>query len=173
MVEEEPSKPDSLWLRLLLRLMQPPADDREPLWAISRKWLPFTMGMIAVLTFGWTWVIYREVVASAEHRGISQTAIALVREMSPAAALILLYSLSITYVLDTIGGLLMVTARYLGNKFVTPLIEKHKAEGRTEGIAEGLAEGEARRQLIWEDWNRRRLEAEENDLPFDEPPPCP
>ena len=58
----------------------------------------------------------------------------------------------------------MVTARYLGNKFVQPLIERHKAEGREEGeIAE-------RRR--WTEWNSRRVEAERAGVPFDEPPPA-
>ena len=65
----------------------------------------------------------------------------------------------------------MVTARYLTDKFVRPLIEQYKAEGRSEGMSEGLAEGEARKQLERETWNRNRMEAERNGLPFDDPPP--
>ena len=53
----------------------------------------------------------------------------------------------------------MVTARYLGNKFVEPLIEKRREEGQAQ---------ERRR---WIEWNRRRLEAEASGVPFDEPPP--
>ncbi len=61
----------------------------------------------------------------------------------------------------------MVTARFLGNKFVKPIIEKHKAEGRAEGLAEGRAEEHRR----WVEWNHRRLEAQATGAPFDEPPP--
>jgi len=78
----------------------------------------------------------------------------------------------------------MVTARYLGNKFVQPLIERHKAEGRVEGIAvgrvegreegmsEGIATGEAAERRRWTEWNSRRVEAERAGVPFDEPPPA-
>lgn len=38
--------------------------------------------------------------------------------------------------------------------------------------AAGKAEGEAARQEEWEAWNRRRLEAEANGQPFNEPPPA-
>ena len=62
----------------------------------------------------------------------------------------------------------MVTARYLENKFVKPLIERHKAEGREEGIATGKA-AERRR---WTEWNARRIDAERADIPFNEPPPA-
>ena len=55
----------------------------------------------------------------------------------------------------------MFTARYLGNKFVEPLIEKRREEGQAQ---------ERRR---WIEWNRRRLEAEASGVLFDEPPPGP
>ena len=49
----------------------------------------------------------------------------------------------------------MVTARYLTNKWVKPLQEKFREQGRREG----------------REWNRRRLEAESKGIPFDEPFP--
>ena len=159
MADQEQPKIESFWKRLFLRLMRQPADDRETIAAVSRKWLPFCTGLITILTFGWTWIIYNETVASGEHHGAFQVTIAVVKEASPAAALILLYSLSITYALDIVGGMIMVTARYLGNKFVRPLIEQYRREGREEAYRE------------WEDWNNRRMEAEEEGVPFDEPPP--
>ena len=66
----------------------------------------------------------------------------------------------------------MVTARYLGNKFVQPLIERHKAEGREEGMTTGIATGEAAERRRWTEWNSRRVEAERAGVPFDEPPPA-
>ena len=156
-------------MRLFLRLMRQPADDRETIAAVSRKWLPFCTGLITILTFGWTWIIYNETVASGEYHGVIQVTIVVVKEASPAAALILLYSLSITYALDIVGGMIMVTARYLGNKFVRPLIEQYKKEG----IEVGREEGEARANRKWETWNRNRIEAEKKGIPFDEPPPSP
>ena len=49
------------------------------------------------------------------------------------------------------------------------------AEGRSEGIAEGksegIAEGSAQEREKWQNWNRRRLEAEAEGRPFNEPPP--
>ncbi len=69
----------------------------------------------------------------------------------------------------------MVTARVLTNKFVKPIIDKHKAEGRREGKAEGREEGlqQGRQAALAEvrDWDRRRREAEARGEIFDEPPP--
>ena len=53
--------------------------------------------------------------------------------------------------------------------------QRHREEGRTEGREQGrehgLQRGEATRQKLWEEWNGRRLLAEQNGQPFDEPPP--
>ncbi len=65
----------------------------------------------------------------------------------------------------------MVTARYLTNKFVTPLIEKRRAEGRVEGRVEGRAEGRTEMLEAVRQWNERRLAAEAKGEPFDEPLP--
>ena len=57
----------------------------------------------------------------------------------------------------------MVTGEYLRQKLVEPLKERQRAEGRVEGRAEERA--------AWEAWNRRRMAAEAEGKPFDEPPP--
>ena len=62
---------------------------------------------------------------------------------------------------------IMVIGQYLENKLVKPLQERLREEGRTKG----RTEGGARMHEEWADWNRRRLEAEERGLPFNEPPP--
>ena len=53
------------------------------------------------------------------------------------------------------------------NRFVIPVIEAHEARGREQGRAEGLAESNA----AWRAWNRRRMSAEAQGEPFNEPPP--
>ena len=54
-------------------------------------------------------------------------------------------------------------------------VEEGRAEGRVEGVeegrAEGVAEGAERAFRAWAEWNDRRMEAEADGLPFDEPPP--
>ena len=49
--------------------------------------------------------------------------------------------------------------------------EKFKAELVAQGEARGKAAGRAALAAEVEDWNRRRLEAEERGEKFDEPPP--
>ena len=151
---------ESFWLRLLLRALRPPAaEDRESIWAVSRKWLPFYIGLISVMTFAWMWVISEVVIESGEYDNSTETLIAVMDRSSSAVPLIVLVGVCVTYWLDILGGLLMVTARYLSSKFVTPIVERHKSEGRSE------------MHNAWLAWYRKSEEAKAKGIPFDDPPP--
>ena len=84
----------------------------------------------------------------------------------------------------------IVAARYLEDWLKRRLErqqEKWRAEGRAEGRtqgraearaeekeagrAQGIAEARARERELWLDWHRRFIEAQEQGLPFNEPPP--
>ncbi len=72
----------------------------------------------------------------------------------------------------------MVVGDYLRKKLIEPLEERRRQEAeqrqreaREKGLAEGLAEGRAQGQAAWLAWNERRLVAEANGEPFDEPTP--
>lgn len=80
----------------------------------------------------------------------------------------------------------MVVGDYLRKKLIEPLeerrrqeaeqrqreaMEKGMAAGRAAGRVEGRAEAEAEVNAAWKAWNERRLAAEANGEPFDEPPP--
>ena len=45
------------------------------------------------------------------------------------------------------------------------------AKGRVEGEAAGIVKGISATYQLWSSWNIRRIEAERQNLPFDEPPP--
>ena len=72
-----------------------------------------------------------------------------------------------TFTLMEVVQRLMVTYDYLMNKYVRPLQEKQRAEGREQGRAEAKAEF---RRLVRE-WDQRRLAAAARNEPFDEPHP--
>ena len=73
----------------------------------------------------------------------------------------------LTRPLNLTGELLMSLYQAMVNRFVIPVIEAHEARGRAEGRVEGRAERDAE----WQAWNRRRMEAEAQGHPFNEPPP--
>ena len=147
----------------------------SPLTVVKRL-APLCLVVTLAYTFGWTAFVARHEVRTGNHPDLESLAIATFERVGQVDTLILIYSVATTIALDFLGGTLMVTARYLGNKFVQPLIERHKAEGREEGREEGMtagiATGEAAERRRWTEWNSRRVEAERAGVPFDEPPPA-
>ncbi len=61
------------------------------------------------------------------------------------------------------GELLVSLYEFVVTRYVIPVIEAHKAEGREQGRAEVRAE--------WQAWNERRLAAEREGRDFTEPTP--
>ena len=136
-----------------------PNDDPLNPLAVARKLLPACLAVIFALTIVWTWVAYRYESTRGDHADGFDVAMAVMDRVSPSALLIVIVAILAVTVGDLIGGFIVVTARYLGNKFVKPLIEKRREEGRAE------------ERLLWSEWNRRREEAEAAGFPFSEPPP--
>ena len=61
----------------------------------------------------------------------------------------------------------MVLYQFAVNKWVKPVIQRHKDAGRAEGRAEGLSEA----NRAWQTWLERKAAAESKGQPFDEPQP--
>ena len=72
---------------------------------------------------------------------------------------IAILAMLLTRPLSIMGELLMSLYQFMVNRFVIPVIEARRAEGRAEV------------QARWQAWNRRRMDAEAQGRPFDEPPP--
>ena len=114
----------------------------SPLTVAKRLGVQCVIIMMAY-TFGWTALIAHHEVTTGNHPNLKSAAIATAERVGQVDTLIVIYSIATTVALDFLGGTFMVTARYLGNKFVKPLIERHKAEGRDEGRIAGREEGMA------------------------------
>ena len=162
-------------------------DDRISILTVARTWWAWCLGLIFVLTIGWTALVAQTVIASGEYTGVAQTIVAIVSTSAPGEFLIIIYSLMTVTALDYGGGYIVVTARYLTNKWVKPLQDKFRQEGHKEGRKEGHEEGHKKgleegieigvemgatgERQYWLDRERRRLEAEAQGIPFDEPLP--
>ena len=123
------------------------------------------------MTIGWIAFVARVEDASGKHGSLSEIAIAVVNKSAPAIPLIILCAMFTVAALDTAGGFIVVTYRYLERKFLKPQQERLQKEALEQGLEQGREQGESRVQCMWEDWNRRREEAEMKGEPFDEPPP--
>jgi hypothetical protein len=140
---------------------------RENPLSVATKWLPWCIGLILMMTVGWTAFVVWYEVSSGEHENLADTIIAVAAKTAVVSPAIVIYAILITVLTDLTEGAVVVTKRYLTNRFVKPLIERQKAEGLEEGRKEG------RREAFEEirDWNIRRLEAEKKGEPFQDPPP--
>ena len=112
----------------------------SPLTVVKRL-APLCVLVTMAYTFGWTAFVARHEVRTGNHPDLESLAIATFERVGQVDTLILIYSVATTIALDFLGGTFMVTARYLEHKFVKPLIERQKAEGREEGIATGMVKG--------------------------------
>ena len=157
---------------------QEPQDNRDSIWTIPLAWrglyfLLFTLYASAGIGFLIWYHVFEnpgdewpEIVLSII-QGIGVNTVG-------AAGLALL----------TIEGpnTVMIAADYLRKKLIEPLEERRRREaeqrqreamekGRAEGHVEGRAERQAQNQAAWVAWNERRVAAEANGEPFDEPTP--
>ena len=103
------------------------------------------------------------VVSGAAWQAYGQFGLDVLTEFATVGVAIAIISMVLTRVVNTTGELLMTLYETLANRFVIPVIEAHKAEGREEGRAEAMAE--------WREWNERRLAAERSGRDFGESPP--
>ena len=140
---------------------------RESILSVAAKWLPWCLGLVFALTIAWAVFVARVEILNADGRGSEEIAVAVAIKVAATLPLIFLCSLFITTTLDLSGGAIMVTARYLTEKFLDPWREKRNAEVKAEGVAEGLAQ----KQHEWESWLSEKEDAAERGEPFDKPPP--
>ena len=90
-------------------------------------------------------------------------ALAVLAEFGTVGISIAILAMLLTRAANTTGVFLMSLYQAMVNRFVIPVIEAHKAEGREKGRQEVLSE--------WRAWNERRLAAEREGRDFGEPVP--
>ena len=67
------------------------------------------------------------------------------------------------------GAAILVEA---GNMVIAAIMrERNRRKDREEGQMEGKEQGRRETHTLWAEWNQRRLDAEREGRPFDEPPP--
>ena len=65
----------------------------------------------------------------------------------------------------------LITMVLLAPRVWQHAVNQGKQEGLREGLREGRQEGRQETQQRWEEWNRRRMQAEARGERFEEPPP--
>ena len=116
-------------------------DKRESIWSVAKGWLPGYLFLVFLLSLIWTaFVVWVEnTYGSYAARWLLLKASVI--ESSAGILGIALGSLAAVTIADTGGGAIVVTYRYLNNKFVEPLRRQLRQEGQAAGREEGLEQG--------------------------------
>lgn len=132
---------------------------RESIWSIDlRRRAAFFLLFLAQMVF------YTVLVAMEEtERGGHSSARPLIIAIAQGVAPLVILNVATTVTLLQGWDLMLIPIEALRDKFVRPIADGHRAEGRVQGRAQMHRE--------WSDWNRRRLAAEAEGRPFDDPPP--
>ena len=145
--EAPPGKPDSA--------------PREPIWSVPSGWGRLCFLAFCILTLEFTAFLTWYDLRLTSDIDRWDVFAAVIRNLFPgggsAAVTVIILAEALQYI--------MATLDYLRSKWVKPLIDRYRAEGRAEGRAEVYEQ--------YRQWLERRDAAEEAGLPFDEPPPSP
>lgn len=183
----------STWIRRAIGKLLPPAtpqpEERESIWSINRKDAKTFFRLVSLLWIaGIAYTGHRARrdptaewnIPAGEPGGlwlqhIGDFVIATLGEFSGIAIGIAIIAMLLTRPVNIAGEILMSVYQAMVNRFVIPVIEAHEARGRAEGLeagrVEGLEAGRIAERAKWQEWNRRRMDAEAQGRTFNEPPP--
>ena len=121
----------------------------------------FIFFIVVVVSYA---IVVTQHALAVERENAVETLIAIVGHISSFIPVAIVLTL-----IFEIGGFFIMILWRLYQRRLEEAIEQAKIEARTEGEAAGIAKS----YQLWAAWNGRRIEAEEQNLPFDEPPPPP
>ena len=155
---------DWKWVRWLLPSPTPRLEDHVSIWSIRARDAGTFFRIATVL---WLVALVRIGYNATEHADVSLVgwqdavdfALAVLGEFGKVGIGTAMLAMLLTRPVNMMGGAAMSLYQAMVNRYVIPVIEKHKAEGRAEAHEEWIA------------WNRRRVEAKRQGRDFDESPP--
>ena len=152
------------WVRWLLPSPTPRLEDHVSIWSIRARDAGTFFRIVTVM---WLVALVRIGYNATEHADVSLVgwqdavdfALAVLGEFGKVGIGTAMLAMLLTRPVNMTGGAAMSLYQAMVNRYVIPVIEKHKAEGRAEAHEEWIA------------WNRRRVEAKRRGRDFDESPP--
>ena len=152
------------WVRWLLPSPMPRLEDHVSIWSIQARDAGTFFRIVAVL---WLVALLRIGYNAMDQADTSlvgwQSAVDLVLavlgEFGNVGIGTAMLAMLLTRPVNWMGETAMTFYQAMVNRYVIPVIEKHKAEGRAQA------------DEAWMAWNRRRVEAERQGRTFDEAPP--
>ena len=156
------------WVRWLLPSPTPRLEDHVSIWSIRAR---DAATFFRIVTVVWLVALVRIGYKSMEQVDVSLVgwqiavdfAVAVLGEFGNVGIGTAMLAMLLTRPVNMMGGTAMSLYQAIVNRYVIPVIEKHKAEGRAQGLEQAHEE--------WIAWNRRRVEAKRQGRDFDESPP--
>ena len=152
------------WLGRFLPSPTPRSRDHVSIWSVKAEdartffRIVGALWLVALVRIGYK--MNAQWTVTPEHWwGAGDFALAVAGDFSDVGAGLAMVAMLLTRPVNMMGEIAMSVYHAIVNRYVIPVIEKHKAEGRAEEREQWLA------------WNRRRIEAEKHGLKFDESPP--
>ena len=159
------------------------SDDKQgsPL-SVDMRLVPWCVGGMAALAVLWTALVVWNETQYGEHANWTLACEAIggkVLFAVPGIVLIPIILATGTKLAIKLGKDLWRVINFnfplIGGKYIERRISEWRDEGLSEGIeigeSRGIVKGRAEERAEWSAWNKRRIEAQRDDLPFDEPPP--
>ena len=151
-------------MRWLLPSPTPRLEDHVSIWSIQARDAGTFFRIVAVL---WLVALVRisyKLMEQADAplvgwQNAVDFALAVLGEFGNVGIGTAMLAMLLTRPVNMMGGTAMSLYQAMVNRYVIPVIEKHKAEGRAEAHEEWIA------------WNRRRADAERRGRDFHESPP--
>ncbi len=165
----------------------PQLHDHVSIWSVSARdaktffrivgalWLVAIGFIVYTKRAEWPWGSGAGGPSEQAWRDVGDFTFAVLADFGTVGIAITIVAMLLTRALNSTGELLMSLYQAMVNRFVIPVIEAHKAEGREQGRAEGRQQGReqgrAESRAEWRAWNERRLAAEREGREFAESPP--
>ena len=131
-------------------------NDRESIWSVERgtKNLYFALFIVQSIV-GIGLVVWR----------------AILQNKSPLESTVTVWQESATIIATSAGTAIIIAEVWKYTMVLARSLEERLKRTREKRREEGREEGRAEERAKWEAWNNRRMAAEKDNRPFDEPPP--
>lgn len=160
------------WVRWLLPSPTPRMEGHVSIWSIQTRDAGTFFRIVAVL---WLVALVRIGYNAMDQADTSLVgwqnavdfALAVLGEFGNVGIGAAMLAMLLTRPMNRMGETVMTFYQAMVNRFVIPVIEQHREEGRAQGLEQGMSQAHDE----WTAWNRHRIDAERRGRDFDESPP--
>lgn len=134
------------WVRLLLPSPTPREEEQVPVWSIRRSdtatffRMVSALWLVALLRIGYK-ATERADAPFVDWGSAADLGLVVLREFGEVGFGAAVLAMLLTRPFNAMGGIAMTLYQAMVNRWVIPVIERHKSEGRAEGLEQGMRQG--------------------------------